>query len=349
MKEDLQVLMKELRGMQDTLESIGEAASQQQVLHHRNRQTLAHHSQLVDLLEVPQLMDACVRNNMFEDALSIATFAHGLLRRHKGGGDSQGAPRVVQLIFEETCGSLHTLRDRMLLELRGDIQLASCLRVVSCLRRLELLLAEPDQRDLVELQLQVEFIEARDAWLQSFLDEAQAGRSPLKNPYPVLVDIIERCRTSWFEISTQFRAIFGSGGSGTGGVEDEAKEDMSEMVITSWMDRRIELFLSHLRALLPLIDDGAALQNLLEQSMFFGASMARLGCDFRGLLVPVFEETIWGMVTLRCVAINLVMCMCYRSICGNFLLTRSFLPGCAALHFLSSPGGRALAMASYRA
>lgn len=44
-----------------------------------------HHltRQLVELLEVPQLMDACVRSDLMEEALSIATFASTLERRHR--------------------------------------------------------------------------------------------------------------------------------------------------------------------------------------------------------------------------------------------------------------------------
>ena len=42
--------------------------------------------QLVELLEVPQLMDACVRSDLWEEALSIATFASTLERRHRNRG-----------------------------------------------------------------------------------------------------------------------------------------------------------------------------------------------------------------------------------------------------------------------
>ena len=36
----------------------------------------------MELLEVPQLMDACIRNNLYEEAVEIIAFANTLERRH---------------------------------------------------------------------------------------------------------------------------------------------------------------------------------------------------------------------------------------------------------------------------
>ena len=40
--------------------------------HRLRRRTLMQHSSLLELLELPSLMDACVRSSLYEDALSIA-------------------------------------------------------------------------------------------------------------------------------------------------------------------------------------------------------------------------------------------------------------------------------------
>ena len=51
--------------------------------HHRlRRRTLLQHSSLLELLELPSLMDACVRSGLYDEALSIAGFANTLERRH---------------------------------------------------------------------------------------------------------------------------------------------------------------------------------------------------------------------------------------------------------------------------
>jgi hypothetical protein len=51
--------------------------------HRVRRRTLLQHGSLLELLELPSLMDACVRSNLYEEALSIAAFANTLERRHK--------------------------------------------------------------------------------------------------------------------------------------------------------------------------------------------------------------------------------------------------------------------------
>ncbi|CAM9347987.1 unnamed protein product, partial [Phaeothamnion confervicola] len=205
------------------------------------------------------------------------------------------------------------------------------------------------QARLLEMRLQVTYLEARDAWLQDLLDEADkalgasvaasflggggggssggsgggGGRAAGYNVYQYLMDLIEKNRTHWYEIATQFRAIFsddgpggfggGYGGYGAGGTKlggaggrgggpsggssgGGSSCSRAEAVLAAWLVRRTDVFLALLRSLLPLIDSGASLQNLLDQCMFFGASMGRLGFDFRGLLSPVFEEVVWDAV-----------------------------------------------------
>ncbi|CAN0085881.1 unnamed protein product, partial [Hapterophycus canaliculatus] len=65
-------------------------------------------------------------------------------------------------------------------------------------------------------------------------------------------------------------------------------------ILSLWLLRRVTAFVEQLRGVLPLVEDGGLLRSLLEECMFFGASMGRLGTDFRGLLVPVFEERVSG-------------------------------------------------------
>ncbi|CAM9468553.1 unnamed protein product [Ectocarpus sp. 4 AP-2014] len=349
-------------------------------------------------------MDACVRSDLMEEALSIATFASTLERRHRSrrvvpsapvgsvGGDTAAKdepieghlPGVIKMIVEEVRESARGLQERLVAKLRGPIQLTSCLQVVSCLRRLEILALEEKtekkkqrqralarqadvdvkglpltnssggggggskrevaavgaakiggggvsqrQLALVEMKLQVDFLEARDAWLADAASRAgshgggadlqqqqqqalgAAANTASSGPYQALMDLIESCRSQWFEVATQFRAIFlsvdGSGGGSATASRQSAVSSPrvgeglatgsgldSADILSLWLLRRVSAFVEQLRGLLPLVEDGGLLRSLLEECMFFGASMGRLGTDFRGLLVPVFEERVTG-------------------------------------------------------
>jgi hypothetical protein len=85
--------------------------------HKRNRKTLQHHMQLVELLEVPQLVDACARNAFHDEALELANFVNGLERRHLLAaevqslhGKARGGSGVIQTIVDEVC--IYTYNNR---------------------------------------------------------------------------------------------------------------------------------------------------------------------------------------------------------------------------------------------
>lgn len=44
-----------------------------------------------------------------------------------------------------------------------------------------------------------------------------------------------------------------------------------------------------LRKQLPRITEGGSMASVLEHCMYCGMSLGRVGLDFRGLLVPIFE------------------------------------------------------------
>jgi len=297
--------------------------------HKRNRMTLEQHMTILDLLELPQIMDACVRNGLTEGALDIANFANTLERRHtrrpvRGSvpaeGGVLGGSRVIMGVVGEIRASMVVLRSNLLRKLSlGPIQLPQCLAMVSNLRRLDSMVLEKQPfaagsaeeiRHLalaLELKLQTDFLAARSAWLESELRGVESvglkGASPRlgsplsdAEPFQCLLDVVETSRTLWFEIGTQFRAIFSSGSSSG---SSECGPDSSSEVLSSWLVGKIEGFVALLRQALPHVKDGAALHDVLEQVMFLGASLGRLGADFRPLVVPILEDAVTSLVVSR--------------------------------------------------
>lgn len=177
--------------------------------HKRNRKTLQHHMQLVELLEVPQLVDACARNGFHEEALELANFVNGLERRHllaaevrSVDGKMRGGSGVVQSIVEDVHATLIGLRQQLLLLLTENASLPKEMQILGTLRKLdsllvdrqiaverydnEVLAAMTDQErerlrshlvQFFETRLQMDFLEARTVWLERLAEKALLGAS----------------------------------------------------------------------------------------------------------------------------------------------------------------------------
>jgi hypothetical protein len=44
--------------------------------------TLDHHTKLMDILEIPELMETYVRSELYDEALQLEAFTHGLKKKH---------------------------------------------------------------------------------------------------------------------------------------------------------------------------------------------------------------------------------------------------------------------------
>lgn len=352
--------------------------------HKRNRKTLQHHMQLIELLEVPQLVDACARNNFHEEAIELATFVNSLERRHllmdganklsvttnldtKSNEESNDTEKkiteqhrtgsqVIQGIVDEVQRTLIGLRQQLLSELSDNTTLSRELHIISILRKLDSLFVDrrlaverfsspeyssmddeekdESRRNLLqffETRLQMSFLEARSFWLKRSLERVAQGQSPfgdlvdsigggaldqldsagdkvagssgnadskipkenLVGSYGRCIEMLELCRTAWFAVVTQFVALFQD--SSSIGLESAP----SKMLLGAWLTEQIHQLLCDLKSLLPNILEGTSLRTVLEQTLLFAQRMGDVGCDFSGLVLPLFEEVIVDRVELE--------------------------------------------------
>lgn len=119
--------------------------------HRLRRRTLLQHGSLLELLELPALMDACLRAGLYDEALAVAAFGNALERRHSmqhlsqyaeelqkedNHQGRQGGEEVILSVVSSLRSRENDLRHHLLSRLRGSITMPHCLEIVTALRRL---------------------------------------------------------------------------------------------------------------------------------------------------------------------------------------------------------------------
>ncbi|GLD93971.1 hypothetical protein PINS_up002576 [Pythium insidiosum] len=239
-----------------------------------------HFLQLTELLEIPQLLEACIHNELFDAALDVVQFAHETFAEDAANDTTNF---VIVALNREVAQMTTLLREKLLQKLREDLQLALCVRVVSYLRRLDALTDTTKSVGTVayERQLKEEFLAARGAWLASLTRSLS-----IADPYQFTVQLIDVKRTSWFDMITQYSAIFGS----------ENVDGKVDPPLCQWATTTVAEFIQILMRQLPKIDDFSSLATILEQSLFFGGSLGRVGINFRAILVVFFEDHVFNLM-----------------------------------------------------
>ncbi|KAK6119576.1 hypothetical protein DH2020_046678 [Rehmannia glutinosa] len=204
-----------------------------------NQTLLANHSTLLDLLEIPQLMDTCVRNGNYDEALDLEAFVAKLTTMH---------PKipVIQALAAEVRRTTQSLLSQLLQKLRSNIQLPECLRIIGYLRRIGV---------FSEYEMRLQFLRCREAWLTGILDDLDQ-----RNPYEYLKGMINCHRMHLFDVVNQYRAIFADDTSGS-------EENYDGGLLFDWAMHQITMHLKTLKVMLPKISEGGSLSNILDQCM----------------------------------------------------------------------------------
>jgi len=230
--------------------------------------TLAKHTSLLEVLELPQLMETVVRNQHYEEALQLHSYVNKLCKK-------QPQVKILEDISSAVTSSMRLMLQQLLSQLRAPVQLPQCLKVISFLRRMDV---------FKETELRLKFLQARESWLNSILSGV-----PKDDPYLHLTRTMEVLRVHLFDIVTQYRSIFSDDmehliGVGTGDHFD------NRLLFTSWLSKKVNEFLN---ILADDLDAGInSFESILGQAMYFGLSFSRVGYDFRPLLAPIFSNAI---------------------------------------------------------
>uniref|UniRef100_A0A182QH74 Conserved oligomeric Golgi complex subunit 8 n=1 Tax=Anopheles farauti TaxID=69004 RepID=A0A182QH74_9DIPT len=240
-----------------------------------NSLTLMRNAELLEILEIPQLMDSCIREGKYEEALELSSYVQRLMTRH-------GNIPVIASINEAVEAAWHTMLMQLMAQLRTDLQLPKCLQVVGYLRRMQAFSG---------CELKLKFLQTRTSWLKDLL-----ASIPTDDTYAHLTKTIEATRVHLFNIITQYRAIFPDDEESLNplGVAISGNERMAGdegKIFHSWLHDQIMEFVRTLERDLAS-NDITSYDTILGQCMYFGLSFSRVGIDFRALVAPVFVKVI---------------------------------------------------------
>lgn len=232
---------------------------------------LEHQNVLTDLLEIPQLMETCVWNGYYSEAMDLASHVRLLQVRYP-------LP-VVKSIQQQVQASSDLMLIQLISHLQKPIRLAASMNVVGFLRRMDVFESELQLR-LVFLRCRNEFLQQRLSRVKRDLSEDPRQRST--DAFEYLKRFIDVIREQVFEIGTQYMSIFSN--------------DQGSSLLSDYMVNITLLIKNTLKTHLPMIEDTSALASLLSQLQYCGLSLGRIGLDFRHIFVQSFEEAVQPMI-----------------------------------------------------
>jgi len=237
---------------------------------------LEHHDKLYDVLSLPLLLDSCVRNHNYNEALLLSNHAAQLSERFPSNP-------LIQSVREDCDARIQTMLGQLLAMLSEQAKLPALFRAVTFLRKMEV---------LGEEELALAFLTGRGVYLDSALQaieiETKGRVLDKEGRARYLKRYVDAWRECVYDVITQYTTIF----------LDRAPSTSSTLpttlhrLLTTFTAHHLQILLALLRQTLPLIPDPSLLTSLLTQLTFCANSFARVGMDFKVLLAPLFMDAV---------------------------------------------------------
>ncbi|GMK54574.1 hypothetical protein CspeluHIS016_0111600 [Cutaneotrichosporon spelunceum] len=218
-----------------------------------------HQDKLFDLLEIPQLMDTCVRNGYYQEALELRAHTASLLQRYPD-------VELVQDVAKEVGGVLQLMLAQLLALLRETIKLPALVKTVGYLRRLSI---------IGEDELGLAFLVSR---LSNFRTQLGVLERDRPDPVRYVRKYVDLFREHVFDIISQFSAIFES----TAGAAQ----------LASFVGQCVDELVSVVATNVPKMNDAASLSSILVQLGYCALAFARVGLDFSTLVTDPFADAV---------------------------------------------------------
>lgn len=231
-----------------------------------------HQDKLVDVLEIPRLMDTCVRNGYYAEALELEAHARDLRERY-------GEIPLIQDVANQVERVRQLMLAQLLALLREPVKLPTLVKAVNFLRKMEM-----------SESLPLAFLLSRQHNLLAQLVSIEKDKT---DPTRYIKRYIDIFREHVYDIISQFSAIFLDSSSTT------AREiDVDHL--TTFAQAQVEALLFVLQTMVPNINDPASLSSILIQLGYCSLSFARVGLDFSHLVIEPFELAVEKTFTNGC-------------------------------------------------
>ena len=283
----------------------------------------------MDLLEIPQLIDTFIRTSHYEDAMDLAAHVSRLHSRYPNLS-------IITEIYQQVQKSCESMISQLIGLLRGNVKLPLCIRIIGYLRRMEVC-SEEMLRFMFLRERDVYLSKVLASISMSPISSTTAlgiSTSPTETTNPqtmkssniehhhktnnnnmmlTILDAsdyvkryIEISREIFFDIITQYRAIFSDVNTS---IPISLLMDSNPFQpplayktfshLTSYVTMRMIHLRDMLKKELPKIQDTTLLSSLLTQLMYYGMSLGRVGIDFRGTILSIFESVIEDKIVIQ--------------------------------------------------